>query len=136
MIAILCTIAVAQAGVTAPNDLLLYWNFDQGQQELVRDLSGNGLHGKVDTSWVQSPAGRAVMMDGTSRSIVSVRIPEGKRFGRRSWTFMAMVKPIKLGIDSTQNQRRIFAFGKYPDAYLVIDIKGAGQMTCYWTFAF
>jgi len=134
MIAILCAIAVAQASATAPNDLLLYWNFDQGKQDLVEDLSGNGLHGKVDTAWVQSPAGRAVMMDGTSRSIVSVRIPEGKRFGRRSWTFMAMVKPIKLGIDSTQNQRRIFAFGKYPDAYLVIDIKGAGQMTCYFCY--
>lgn len=134
MIALLFIVTTFQTTIAAEDDLLVYWNFDHLQQDMVNDLSGNGLDGKVDAGWVPSPVGQAVKMDGTSNSIIAVKIPENKRFGKRSWTFMSMVKPIKLGIDSTQNQRRIFAFGKYPDAYLVIDIKSTGQMNCYFCY--
>ena len=134
IIALFFEIATARTAEAGRDDLLVYWNFDQGRQETVRDLSGNGLDGSVGAAWVDSPAGRAIMMDGTSKSIITVKIPEDKRFGKKSWTFMSMVKPIQLGINSAQNQRRIFAFGKYPDAYLVIDIKGTGQMSCYFCY--
>lgn len=120
--------------VFAAGDLLLHWNFDQATRGVVQDLSGNGLDGKVEANWVASPAGKAVMMDGTSKRTVSVKLPEGKRFGKASWAFMAMVNPIQLSIDSSQNQRRFFAFGKYPDAYLVIDIKGSGHMNYYFCY--
>ncbi|MCF7975638.1 MAG: right-handed parallel beta-helix repeat-containing protein [Phycisphaerae bacterium] len=119
---------------TAADGLLIHWNFDQGQQAAVKDLSGHGLDGPVGAGWVESPVGQAAMMDGTSKSTVSVKIPEALRFGKASWTFMAMVKPITFGIDSAQNQRRLFAFGTYPDAYLVIDIQGTGHMNCYFCY--
>lgn len=130
---LLCT-ALVHSTLFASEELLVYWNFDQGEQETVKDLSGHGLNGTVGADWALSPVGQAVMMDGTSRRVLSVTIPEGKRFGKESWTFMAMVKPVKLNIASAQNQRRIFAFGTYPDAYLVIDIKGTGQMNCYFCY--
>ncbi|MHC4557241.1 MAG: right-handed parallel beta-helix repeat-containing protein [Planctomycetota bacterium] len=128
------TVLFFPIATAATNDLLVYWNFDQGGQEIAKDLSGNGLNGNIGATWVESPAGQAVMMDGTSKSIITVKIQEDKRFGKKSWTFMSMVKPIQLSIDSAQNQRRIFAFGKYPDAYLVIDIKDTGQMSCYFCY--
>jgi len=130
----LCTIVMVHATVTASEGLLIHWNFDQGGQDTVKDLSGHGLDGKMDADWALSPMGQAAMMDGTSKSVLSVAIPEGKRFGKESWTFMSMIKPAKLSIISAQNQRRIFAFGTYPDAYLVIDIKGTGQMSCYFCY--
>jgi len=116
------------------NGLLLHWTFDEGKGSITRDLSGNGLHGEVTAAWMDSPAGKAVMVDGTPAGLVSVQVPEALRFGKRSWTFMAMLKPTQLGIDDRQNQRRIFAFGKYPDAYLVIDISGKGPLMCYFCY--
>jgi parallel beta-helix repeat protein len=132
--ALFFSIATAGMVATAKDDLLVYWNFDQGGQKTAKDFSGNGINGSVKAARVESPAGQAIMMDGTSNSIVTANIPENKRFSKKSWTFMSMVKPIRLSINSTQNQRRIFAFGKYPDAYLVIDIKGTGQMSCYFCY--
>jgi hypothetical protein len=130
----LFAITMIQTPVAAANNLLVYWNFDQGGREMVTNLSGNGLDGSVGASWVDSPAGRAVMMNGTPKSIVTVNIPEDKRFGKESWTFMSMLRPIKFGIDGDQDQRRIFAFGKYPDAYIVIDIKGTGHLNYYFCY--
>ncbi|MBW8014706.1 MAG: hypothetical protein FVQ82_00840 [Planctomycetes bacterium] len=120
--------------MAAPDAPLIYWNFDGPSQSIAKDLSGNGLNGKVGASWIPSPVGHAVMMDGKSKSTVAVNIPLDKRFGKKSWTFMAMVKPIKFGIESSQKQRRIFAFGKYPDAYIVIDIKDTGRVVCYFCY--
>lgn len=116
------------------DNILLYWNFDKGERSVVKDLSGNGLDGNVSASWVESPCGRAVMMDGTPKKIVAMQIPKEKRFGKDSWTFMAMLKPKKFGIDDRQNQRRIFSFGKYPDANLVIDIRSNGQLSSYFCY--
>ncbi len=130
---VLC-VGAAAANATAGEDLLVYWNFDNSAGAQVEDLSGGGLDGRVGAELTQSPAGKAAMMDGEAGSVVEVRLPQGKRFGRRSWTFMCMVKPMRLGIESTQNQRRIFAFGKYPDAYLVIDITGEGRLSCYFCY--
>ncbi len=125
---------IVQTPAVAANDLLVYWNFDQGEPGKARDLTGNGLDGTVGAARVESPVGRAAMMNGTSKSVVTAKIPEDMRFGKESWTFMAMLKPIKFGIDSTQNQRRLFAFGKYPDAYIVIDIKGTGYLSYYFCY--
>lgn len=126
--------AAAAAPTGGHPDLLLYWTFDEGAGNTTQDLSGNGLDGKVTARWTDSPAGKAVAMDGTPKGIVSVRVPEPLRFGKGSWTFMAAVKPKKLSIDDRQNQRRLFAFGKYPDAYLVLDISGKGRPMCYFCY--
>lgn len=115
--------------------LLLHYAFDEGQGNTTADLAGNGLNGSVTAAWAASPSGQAVMMDGTSQGIVSVQIPEEKRFGKESWTFMAMLKPAEFQIDDRQNQRRIFAFGIFPQAYLVIDLNGkSGNMMCYFCY--
>ena len=36
-----------QTTIAAADDLLVYWNFDHLEQDMVKDLSGNGLDGKV-----------------------------------------------------------------------------------------
>ncbi len=118
----------------ADQDLLIYWSFDEGVGRIAEDTSGNGLHGTVSAARVESPSGRAVRFDGTPEGIVRVLLPEAQRFGRDSWTFMAMLKPEKFKIDDRQNQRRIFAYGVFPDAYLVIDIDGAGRPICYFCY--
>ena len=127
-------IAAAQPQAAADDRPLIHWAFDQSAAGKVEDLSGNGLHGSVAARLVASPSGQAVMMDGTSKTIVSVKLPENKRFGKDSWTLMAMLKPIRFDIQDKQNQRRIFSFGVYPDAYLVIDINQAGRLTCYFCY--
>jgi len=117
-----------------PERLLLHWSFEEGKGATTQDLSGNGLHGTVQADWARSPSGHAVVTDGTSRKIVSVSLPEKKRFGRDSWTFMAMVKPTRFQIDKKQNQRRLFAFGAYPDANLIIDLTGQGRLSSYFCY--
>lgn len=132
--AVACLITAGRALGRNSDNLLLHWDFDEGRGATVTDRSGNGLDGTVKASWTESPGGHAVLMDGKSSSIVSVKVPEDKRFGKRSWTFMAMLKPIQLKIDDRQNQRRIFAFGTYPAAYQVIDVTGDGRLTCYFCY--
>jgi len=132
--------ASVRAHAEAPNaaagadKLLLHWTFDEGDGAIAKDLSGNRLDGKVTAAWAESPSGKAVMLDGTATGLVSVQVPEDSRFGKGSWTFMAMLKPTQLEIDDRQNQRRIFAFGTYPAAYLVIDIGGKGVLMCYFCY--
>ncbi len=120
------------AGSGSDTALLLHWSFDRGQGTSVEDTSPNDLDGTVSADWAPAPGGHAVSLDGTSQKIVSVQLSEDKRFGKNSWTFSAMVKPLQFTIDAPQNQRRIFAFGTYPAAYLVIDIGGTGRLMCHF----
>jgi hypothetical protein len=130
MILLVCS----QLGGRAQEGLLLRYSFDEGQGDVVRDLSGNGLNGETRAAWVASPVGRAVAMDGQPASIVRVQLPEAMRFGTGSWTFSAWLKPTQFHIDDAQNQRRLFAFGVYPDAYLVIDLMGSGHLSHYFCY--
>lgn len=77
----------------------------------ARDLSGNGLDGAVKAEWVNSPSGKALLFNGTSAHTVSLRLPEDRRFGRGSWTFIAWVKPTRLAIDDPQNRARYWPRG-------------------------
>ncbi|MBI4978388.1 MAG: right-handed parallel beta-helix repeat-containing protein [Spirochaetes bacterium] len=120
--------------VLGQSDLLLHWKFDEGSGTAVKDNSGNSLDGNYKAGWTDSPSGKAAQFDGTSGTVVSTVIPEDKRFGTKSWTFMTWVKPVHFAIEDKQNQRRIFAYGKYPDAYLVIDIFGVGTVGYYFVF--
>lgn len=47
---------------------------------------------------------------------------------------MAMLNPQKFDIDEPQKQRRIFAFGQYPAAYLVIDLSADGRLMSYFSY--
>jgi hypothetical protein len=127
-------LAIFAVSLTAQEGPLLHWSFDEGPGETVKDLSGNGLDGKMGAEWVDSPMGKAAFMDGTVNRVIKVALPEDKRFGTESWSFSAWVKPHQLKIDDRQDQRRIFAFGTYPDAYLVIDITGLGNLSCYFCY--
>ena len=133
LLALAAQVSLGKDALT-PERLLLHWSFDEGKGDTTRDLSGNGLRGLVRADWARSPSGHAVVTDGTSRKIVSVSLGEKQRFGRDSWTFMAMVKPTQFHIDQKQNPRRIFAFGAYPDAYLIIDLTGQGTLSCYFCY--
>jgi len=130
------SLALVAAGAlsAADSDLLIHWAFDEGAGATTRDLSGNGLDGAVRAGWVDSPAGKGLRFDGTANRIVTVQIPEGKRFGKGSWSFTAMLRPEQFTIDDPQNQRRIFAFGTFPEAYLVIDLMGNGAVSCYFCY--
>ena len=113
---------------------LLHLTFDEGTGEMVRDHSGNGLDGRMGAEWVDSPSGKAAFLDGTGARILRFELPPEKRFGTGSWSFMAWVKPHTLAIEDRQDQRRLFAFGVYPDAYLVIDLTGQGNLSCYFCY--
>ncbi|MBN2450687.1 MAG: right-handed parallel beta-helix repeat-containing protein [Lentisphaeria bacterium] len=122
------------AWAAAEADLLLHYPFDEGTGTVARDLSGHGLHATVGARWVESPAGGALLFDGDPAHMVSVQVPEDLRFGKGSWSFLAWIHPVELAIDDRQNQRRLFAFGVYPDAYLVIDLTHLGIVTCYFCY--
>lgn len=131
MIRILSLILIT--GVLSAEGLLFHWKFDDSASA-AKDSSGNGIDGTSKAQWVDSPSGKAFFFDGTSATTVSAKIPEDKRFGTKSWTFSAWVKPKQFAIEDKQNQRRIFAYGTYPDAYLVIDIFGTGTVGNYFVF--
>jgi hypothetical protein len=125
---------VAGALPAAEEGVLIHWSFNEGSGAAVKDQSGNGLDGTVKADWVDSPAGKALLFDGSAAKIVSVQIPPEQRFGKDSWSFMAMLKPVQFTIEDRQNQRRVFAYGTYPGAYLVIDLMGNGSVSCYFCY--
>ena len=124
----------AGVGVWAQEAPILYYPLDEGRGQVAADTSGNKLDGVVSADWTDSPSGKALSFDGQPAGIIKVELPVEKRFGKDSWTFSAWVKPRQFTIDDPQNQRRLFAFGTYPDAYLVIDILSTGQLSFYFCY--
>ncbi len=115
----------------AQEGLLLHWPFGEPRGPEVRDASPNRLHGRTDADRVPSPTGTALRLDGTPRAVVRTDLPEPLRFGKGSWTFLAWYRPDRLAIDSRQNQRRLFAYGPFPEAHLNVDVHGDGRVTTY-----
>ncbi len=113
---------------------LIHWTFDEESGAIAKDSSGNGLDGTVKARRVTKGGIKALLLDGTAATTVAVDVPKDKRFGTDSWSFMAWVNPEQLTIEDRQNQRRIFAFGTYPDAYLVIDLFGTGTVGYYFCY--
>ncbi len=120
-----------EAGNEAP---ILHWDFDRIDSGRVVDRSGHGLDGAMGAPAVQGPVGMAAQFEGEPSSPVVVEIPPELRLGRGSWSFTAMLKPVRLAIESTQPQRRIFSYGLYPKANLVMDVLESGQVTSYFCF--
>lgn len=115
--------------------LLLHWRFDEGRGASTRDDSGNGLHGQVSARWRRkAPSGSALSFDGRPEAVVQVVLPEDKRFGTGSWTFSTWLKPRQFSINAELKQRRIFSFGEYPAANLVINIEEDGRPSCYFCY--
>ena len=125
---VVCPLTHAEEG------LLIHWTFDAGAGRTAKDASGNRLDGVVKAEWAESPAGQGLLLDGTAPRVVSIALPDSQRFGTSSWTFMAMVKPITLTIDDPQNQRRIFSFGEFPEAILVVDLTATGLVQSYFCY--
>jgi len=131
---LLITLALAPLALAAQDGPLIHWTFEEGQGETVKDISGNGLDGQMGAEWAAGPSGKAALLDGTAARVITVNLPQAKRFGKGSWSFTAWVKPTELKIEDKQNQRRIFAFGTYPAAYLVVDIMATGRLSCYFCY--
>lgn len=118
----------------ADDSLLLHWKFDEARGQIAQDASGQGLNGQVTANWSASPAGSAAIFDGTAATIVQTELPPEKRLGKESWTVMLWLKPQQFDFDDTQNQRRLFAYGTYPQAFFGVDILGSGQVSLYQTY--
>ena len=118
----------------AAEGLLLHYALDEAAGRVARDGSDNGLDGVVSAAWVDSPSGAALEFDGTSDTLVRVEVPVEQRFGSDSWTFSAWLQPEQFTIDASQNQRRIFNFGLFPEANLVIDLFGDGAPGYYFCY--
>jgi hypothetical protein len=121
-------------GALAQGVPVLYYPLDEGRGKVAADASGNKLDGVVSADWTDSSSGKALSFDGQPAGIMKVQLPFEKRFGTDSWTFSAWIKPQQFTIDDPQNQRRLFAFGTYPDAYLVIDILSTDQLCFYFCY--
>ena len=130
----LLALACAWAPAQPQDGLLLHFAFDEGDGMVAADGSGHGLDGTVSTAWTSSPSGKALSFDGGPAGIVKVQLPADQRFGKDSWTFSAWLKPTQFTIADRQNQRRIFAFGTYPNAYLVIDLFSTGRPGYYFCY--
>jgi hypothetical protein len=114
--------------------LLIRWLFEEDGGDTVTDVSGNGLDGVLGGERIDTPTGRGVYLDGVSSSIIHVDLPENQRFGKDSWSFTAWIKPTRFSIDAAQNERRLFSFGVYPDANLVLNLSGNGDFTSYFCY--
>jgi hypothetical protein len=128
---LLATLASA-AAPAGDAGLLLRWPFDEGSGAVAKDASGNGIDGTVAAAWTKAADGGAVLLSGEPASTVKATLPPDKRIGRSSWTFTAWVSPVQLAIASPQNQRRLFSYGPYPDACLIIDLSGTGALIWYF----
>lgn len=134
MFTALLALAGICSGAWAQDALLLHYAFDEGSGTVATDASSNKLNGAVSAAWTDSPSGKALSFDGQPNGVVKVQLPAQQRLGKDSWTFSVWLKPTQFTIDDPQNQRRLFAFGVYPDAYLVIDLFSKGQPSYYFCF--
>jgi hypothetical protein len=116
------------------SDLLIHWKGDEGSGAVTKDYSGNSLDGSVTAQWISQGAIKAFAFDGASTSTVSIKLPLDKRFGTKSWSFLAWVNPTQMSIADKQSQRRLFAYGKYPDACLVLDLFSYGSVGYYFCY--
>ncbi len=134
-VAILATVALMAAATAASAQApLLHYSFDGDPAGQCLDLSGSELHATAGGSTVDSPLGQAMFFDGTADTVVRVELPPEARFGAGSWSFLAWLRPERLAIDDTQNQRRVFSYGAFPEANLVIDVMASGQVTSYFCY--
>lgn len=134
-VAILAAVAFLAAATAASAQApLLHYSFDGDPAGQCLDLSGSELHATAGGSAVDSPLGQAMFFDGTADTVVRVELPPQARFGAGSWSFLAWLRPERLAIDDTQNQRRVFSYGAFPEANLVIDVMASGQVTSYFCY--
>ncbi len=126
--------AAARVLAQPADGLLLHFACDEGAGTVAADSSGNKLDGRVSAAWAPSPAGQALSFGGQPAGIVTVALPVEKRPARGSWTFSAWLKPTQFTIEDRQNQRRVFACGVYPAAYLVIDLLSNGRPSYYFCY--
>ncbi len=133
LVSLLLLLAVS-ACATAEEGLLLHYSFDEGSGTTAKDDSGHQLNGTVSATWAVSPSGHALSFDGQPKGIVRVPLPADQRFGKGSWAYSAWLKPTQFTIADAQNQRRLFAFGTFPDAYLVIDLFANGRLGYYFCY--
>ncbi|MCX7045410.1 MAG: LamG domain-containing protein [Candidatus Sumerlaeota bacterium] len=124
----------AAAATAAEQDLLLRWPAHEGNGARVQDASGGGLDGLSAAGWTGEGGVKALFFDGQPKAVVRVQVPEGKALGAGDWTFMAWLRPEVLGFPGKQDQRRIFNYGKYPDASINLDVTGQGALSWYCVY--
>lgn len=78
----------------APNDLVLYWPFDEGSGTTVKDRSGNGNDGTIEGGvlWVPGMVRTALQFNGANSVVAGPHIP----FNNRSFTHAMWVNPSSL----------------------------------------
>ena len=131
---IMALCAASGIAVAQPEGPLLHYTFDADAPGQCLDSSGNGLNAQGGGPRVASPSGQAMATDGTGATVAQVTVPENLALAKASWTFAAWYRPERLAIEDAQNQRRIFSYGSFPDANIVIDITGAGAVTTYMCY--
>lgn len=131
---LLSACSLAQTAVAEP---LFRWVFDEGMGKSARDLSGNGLDGRVTAKWEKGDEGTVLFFDGTAATQVTIDLPEEKRLGTGSWTFCAWIKPARLGMPESpekQDARRLFSYGSWPQAIITLNIGGNGSFGCFMSY--
>jgi len=73
--------------------------------------------------------GGAVRLNGTSSALVRLPIPREKQFGTSSFAVRCWFCPTKLDIDSQHKVRRLFAFNKWPEMYVYVDVRTSGVVS-------
>lgn len=127
----LAILALAACALAQDDDPLLHYRFDGDPVGRCVDASGHGLDAECVAMRTASPLGEALALDGTGATVARLELPEDAAFGTGSWSFAAWLKPTRLAIEDAQNQRRIFSFGAFPDANIVIDITAGGNVLYY-----
>jgi parallel beta-helix repeat protein len=117
----------------ADESQILHWKFDEGRGNVAQDTA-KALNGQSTAGWVASGVGTAAFFDGTPASVVKAELPLDRRLGKSSWTVAGWVKPQQFTIDSPQSQRRLFAYGTYPQAFFCVDIYSTGVVSLYQVY--
>ena len=85
----------AWSALAIPEDLVLYWPFDEGQGTVTRDRSGNGNDGTIEGGalWVPGVIGMALQFNGSDSVVRGPHIP----FNNRSFTHAMWINPSLSG---------------------------------------
>ena len=89
LMSILCYFGITSASA----DAIGVWLFDEGDGNVVKDLSGNGHHGEIigEVAWADGKFETALEFDGGH-----VSVPHEDVMNLRQWTMTAWIKVPKV----------------------------------------
>ncbi|MBN8215110.1 MAG: right-handed parallel beta-helix repeat-containing protein [Spirochaetes bacterium] len=118
------------APFSSPQELLASFDFDEGKGGASANRAAGGTPAQVGAEWVQGAFGGALYLNGESARIARVNVPEGKAFGKGSFSLSLWFCPETFAIEAKEKRRRLLNIvDAWPEQYFNLETKENGGVS-------